>query len=119
MEEILELAQLLVAANEWGFQSLGAPDAAPLGDDAEGVPGRDRTDLALEHLVGRGLESDRTRGRALGRLADQHRGGSRRTLEAARRVDHVARDHALVRGPERDCGLARQDPDPNLDSRSE
>ena len=46
---------------------------------------------------------------SLGRLADEHGPGRGRGLEPRGGVDEVAGDHALVRRPERDGGLAGQD----------
>ena len=90
VEEVLELPQLLVAADERRLERLRSPDAAALGDDAQGTPGWDGADLALEDLVGGGLEDDRAGGGALGRLADEHGRGRGDALQPAGRVDHVA-----------------------------
>ncbi len=109
MEEVLELPQLLVAPDERRLEGIRAPDAAALRDDAQGTPGRDRADLALEDLVGRGLEGDRARSGALRRLADEHRRRRGDALEPAGRIDQVAGHHALVGGTQGDGGLAGQD----------
>ena len=42
VEEVLEQAQLVVAADEGGLERLRPVAAAALGDDAQGAPGRDR-----------------------------------------------------------------------------
>ena len=103
-----------------GASSVSAPsDPATLGDDAHGPPGRDRAALALQDLVPGSLEGDGARGRSLRRLADQHGRRWGHALEAAGGVDHVARDHALVRRAERDRRLAGQDAGPGLDARAE
>ena len=115
VEEVLEQAQLVVAADERRLERLGAVAAADLGDDPQGAPGRDRARLALEHLLAGRLEGDRLGGRALGRLADEHGPGRGDRLEPAGRVDEVAGDHALVRRADGDGGLAGQDAGAGLD----
>ena len=71
VEEILELADLVVAADERSLEPFRAVPAATLGHDPEGAPGRHRAGLALEGLVAGLLEDDRGRCRPLGRFADQ------------------------------------------------
>ena len=115
VEEVLQLPEFLVATDERCLEGLGPADAAALRDDAKGAPGGDGTHLALEDLVGRGLEDDGAPRCALGGLPDEHGRGRGHALEAARRVDHVAGDHALVGGAEGDRRLAREDPGPDLD----
>ena len=97
VEQVLEQPQLLVAADERRLERLRPVAAAALGDDAQGAPGGDRRGLALEDLLAGRLEGDRPAGRALRRLADEHASGRRDRLQAARGVDEVAGDHALVR----------------------
>ena len=116
VEEVLEQTELVVAADERRLERVGPVAAADLGDDAERAPGRDRRGLALEDLLAGGLEGDRPRGGALGRLADEDRARRGRRLEPAGRVDEVAGDHALVRRPEGHGGLAGQDAGPGLDA---
>ena len=82
VEQVLEQAQLLVAADERRLEALGPIDAAELGHDAQGPPRRDRATLALEQLLAGRLVGDRRRGRAVGRLADQHAARRRRTPAA-------------------------------------
>ena len=117
MELVLQLAELIVAAHERGLERLGTVPAAAFGDDPQGPPRGDGRRLALEGLVASGLEGDRLAGGPLGRLAHEDRPGRRDRLEAGRRVDEVARHHALVRRTEGDRGLAGQDADARLDRR--
>ena len=42
VEEVLEQAQLVVAAHERGLERVGTVAAADLGDDPQGPPGRHR-----------------------------------------------------------------------------
>ena len=119
VEQILDLAELVVAADERGLEPLRAVPAASLGHDPEGTPGRHRAGLALEDLIAGLLEDDRGRCRPLGRLADEDGPGRRDRLQPARRVDEIAGDHALVRGAERHGGLAGQDAGPRRDPRPE
>ena len=65
--------------------------------------------LALELVLAAVLVGDGRLGSALRRLADEHGARLGRRLDARRRVDEVARDHALALGAERDRGLARED----------
>ncbi len=115
MEEVLEQSELLIASDEWRFEPLRAADAADLGDDALGSPGDDRSSLALQQLFAGRLVGNRLGRGLIGRLA--HKDAARRChrLEAACGVDQVARDHALVRGAERDGRLAGQHRSPGLD----
>jgi hypothetical protein len=119
MEELLEQPQLIVAADEWRLERLGAVAPADPGDDPDGAPGWNRRGLAFERLLARFLEGDRLAGRTVGRLADQH--GTRRgdRLQAASGVDEITGDHALVICAERDGGFAGQDASAGLDGRAE
>ena len=119
VEEVLDQAELVVAAHERRLERLRAVAAADLGDDAERPPGRDRADLPLERLLPDRFEGDGTGRGALGRLPDENGAGGGHRLEPRGRVHQVARDHALVRGPERHGCLAGQDPGPGLDRRAE
>ena len=96
-----------------------AAATATLGDHPQRSPHRDRCGLALEHVLARLLERDRGAGGAEGRLADED--GARRgdRLDPRGRVDHVARDHALVGGAQRDRRLAGEDARPRLDARAQ
>ena len=116
MEQVLEQAELVVAADERRLEGLAPVAAADLGDDPQRAPGRHRRRLALEGLLAGLLEGDR--------LAMPPAGSPRRRgrcpgcgdgLEPARGVDEVARDHPLVRGADRDGRLAGQDAGPGLD----
>ena len=111
-EQVLEQAELLVAADERRLEGLAPVAPAAPGDDADGAPGGDRGRLARQRLVARGLEGDRARCGPPCRLAHEHRPGRRGRLEAGGGVDDVARHHPLVDRPDRDRGLAGQDPGP-------
>ncbi len=117
MEVVLQLAELLVTPDERRLERLRPTDPAALGDHADRPPRRYRADLALEDLVGGGLEDDRAGRRTLRGLADQHGRWRRHALQPAGRVDQVAGDHALVRGAQRDRRFSRQDAGPDLDAR--
>jgi len=119
MEQVLEEAEFLVAADEWRLECLAAVASAALRDDAHGPPGRDRAGLALQRLLPGFLEGDRLARGALGRLADQDHAGRGDRLEASGGVHKVAGDHALVRGTKGDRRLPGQDRGPRLDGRAE
>ena len=119
MEQVLEQAQLIVAADERCLKRLRPVASTELRDDPERPPGRHRDRLALERLLARFLERDRARCGAVGRLADEDRARRRGGLEARGRVHEVARDHALVRRSERDRRFAGQDTGTGLDGRPE
>ena len=117
LEQVLELAQLLVPADERRLQRVAAVLAHPAGRRRarRATPGR--VLLALERLLARVLEHDGARlARTRGRLTDEHRARQRRRLEPRGGVDDVARDHALVGGADRDGSLAGQDTGPRLDA---
>ena len=119
VEEVLDEAQLVVAADEWRFERLRPVASADLGDEAERSPRGDGCGLALERLFAGRLECDRARRGALGRLADKHGPGRCDRLEPGGRVDEVAGDHPLVRCPDRDSSLAGQHPGAGRDARPE
>ena len=84
--QILEEPKLVVAADEWGLERVGPAAAAALGNDPQRPERRDRGDLALQRVLAGGLEGDRRRGRAVGRLADEDGAGRRDRLEPGGRV---------------------------------
>ena len=106
---VLEVPQLVVAADERRLQALRPVAAAPLGDDPQRAPGRDRSLLALQRLLAGRFEEDREVGGPLRRLADEDRARRCDGLEPGCGVHEVARDHALVGGPDRHGRLAGQD----------
>ncbi len=99
VEEVLEQAELLVAADEGRLEPLAAVASADLGHDPQRAPGRDRAGLALEQLLAGLFEGDGRRCRPMRRLADQD--GARRCdrLQSRRGIDEVAGDHALFVAP--------------------
>ena len=84
VEEVLEEAQLVVAADEGGLERLRPVAAAPLRDDPQGTPGGHGGGLALEGLLPGRLEDDRRGGRPGGGLADEDRAGAGRPTGAGR-----------------------------------
>jgi hypothetical protein len=87
VEEVLDQPHLALAADERRLEARCASFAAPLGDHAHRAPERHRLGLALELVRPRVLVGDRGFGRAAGSLADEHRPGLRRGLDARGRVD--------------------------------
>jgi hypothetical protein len=75
VEEVLQLAELVVATHERRLERLAAVTPAPLGDHAQRAPGGNRRGLALERLLTGWLEGDCTTRGPLGCLADEDRGG--------------------------------------------
>ena len=115
VEEVLELAELLVAADEGGLERVAPVAPADLGHDPDGPPGGNGHGLALEQQLTGRLEHDGPGGRAVGRLADEDGPGLGDRLQPAGGVHEVAGDHALVGRAEGDRGLAGQDPGARLD----
>ena len=113
--EVLEQPQLVVSPHERSLDRPRATAPTPLGDHAQGAPGGHGRRLPLEKLVARLLERDRPGGGVHRRLADEDDVGRRDPLQPARRVDHVAGDHALADRPDRHGRLAGHDPDPRAD----
>ena len=119
VEQVLEQAQLVVAADERRLERLAPIAPATLGDDAHRAPRRDGRLLALEQP---GRRPARTRSRCPRRaIVDSPTstvpGGATR-LEPRRGVDEVAGDHALVRGADRHRRLAGQHAGSRLDARA-
>ena len=85
VEEVLEQAQLLVATDERRLEPVAPAETLALADDAQGEPGRHRQLLALQDLVGDGLEGDRAGRGSLGGVADEDRAGRAPRSGAARR----------------------------------
>jgi hypothetical protein len=111
VEELLHEAQLAIAADEGRLQRGRADGPAAQPDYAHRTPELQRLGLPLEHMRAGVLEHDRGLGGALGRFADEHRPRLGHGLDAGRRVDEVAGDHALALGAERHRRLAREHPD--------
>ena len=108
VEQILDLAQLAVAADERRLQPLRLQRRRPPRDDAQRAPQRRLTLLALELEAARGLVDDRALGRPPRRLADEDRSGLRHRLHARRGVDEIAGHHPLADRGCVDRGLARE-----------
>ena len=119
VEHLLELAQLLVAADERRLERVRAALAAACGHHPNGLPRGDGRCLALERVVADRLEHDGALRRPSRRLSDEHGPRLRDALQARGRVDEVAGHHALVLRVERDRGLAGQDAGSGLEVRAQ
>ena len=117
--EILQQAQLFVAAHEWRFRHVRAALSTALGHDPQGAPGGDGARLALEDLLPGLFERDRRRRQAMGRLTDEHGSGRGSALEPGGGVDQVARDHPLPCRAEGDGGFAGEDAGSCADGRTQ
>ena len=106
VEELLDLAQLAVAADERRLEAGRLQRAARAGDDAQRPPERRQPHLPLQLVAAGVLVGDRLLGRAAGRLADEDGARLGERLDARSRVDEVARDHALALGADRHRRLA-------------
>ena len=116
VEEILQQAHLLVAADERRLKCIAPIAPATLGDHAHGPPRGNRRLLALQDLVPGRLEGDRRARCVVGRLAHEDAARWRHALQPAGGVDDVAGDHALVRCAQRHRGLAGQHAGTRLDA---
>ena len=110
MEQIFDELKLAVAADERSLEPGRAHRAATAGDHAQCPPELHRLGLALQLVQAGVVVGDRRLGRPLGRLACEDGTGLGGRLDPRRRVDEVARHHALVRRAQRDCCLARENP---------
>ena len=119
VEQVLEQAELAVAAEERRLELVAPSAAAALGDDTDRAECRHRRFLALEDLLPGRFEGDRLVGGTFGGLADQDGSGLGDRLQPRRGIDEVARDHALVRRAERDCRFAGQDAGAGADAGAE
>ena len=116
LEEVLEQTDLLAAADERRLEGLGAVAPATLSDDAQCAPRGNRRLLALELLIAGGFIGDRSTRGTVGRLTNEHAAWLSGTLQAARSVDQIAGDHALVGGAEGDRRLAGEHAGTRLDA---
>jgi hypothetical protein len=113
VEEILDLAQLAVAADERRLEPLRLERAARARDDPHGPPQPVQADLALELVLAGVLVDDGRLGRAPRCVADEHLPGLRQRLHPGGRVDDVARHHALAHGADGHGRLTREHPRPH------
>jgi hypothetical protein len=108
MEELLDQAQLAIAADEGRFQAEGLERASP----PRGYPQRaeepERLGLALQLWAARVLVGDRRLARSLRRLSDEHSSGPCDRLHARGRVDQIAGNHALLESAGHDRRLTSQ-----------
>ena len=112
VEELLDLAELPVAADERRFESVRLERPGAARDDAERAPEPGLAVLALELERACLLVGDRLVGCPAGRLADEHRARVGHGLDARGGVDEVSRDHSLARGAKGHCSLPGQDAGP-------
>jgi len=105
VEEVLHQPQLAVAADERRLQALRLQRPARAGDDPPRAPERNEPDLPLQDVGALVLVHDRRLGGSPRRLAHEHLARLRDRLDAGRRVDDVACDHALALGADRHRGL--------------
>src|SRR6476619_1779934 len=96
VEEVLDLAELALAADERRLEPTRLQGAADAGDDPARAPEANRLGLPFQLVLAGVLEDDRLLGRAARRLADEQRAGLRGRLDARSRVDQIAGDHALA-----------------------
>src|SRR5581483_8646134 len=99
--EILDEAELAVAADERRLEPFGSAAAADARGDAQCAPERDELRLALQLERACVVVDDGRLARAARRLADEHRARLGRGLHARRGVDEVSRDEPLAGGVER------------------
>ena len=118
VEQVLEQAQLVVAADERRLEPSARP-RPPRSATTRSARQPGRRCLALEHCSPAGSKAIALGGRAGVASPTRTVPGRRARLEARRGVDEVARDHALVRGAERDRRLAGQDAGPRLEPGAE
>ena len=95
MEELLDQAQLRVAADELGLKAVPI-DIGRGRQHLDCAPQLKRLGLALERVAPRVLVGDHGRGHLACDVVDEHRSGVGGALNAGRRVDAVANDHALL-----------------------
>ena len=109
VEQLLDLTELAIAADERSLEAFGLERAAGAGDHPQRVPQRGQALLALQLEAACILVDDRALGRTSGRFSDQDRARVGDGLDPRRGVDEVAGNHALPLGPERDRRFAGED----------
>ena len=85
VKELLDQAQVAVAADEWRLEAPLALRAADPGHDPQRAPQPQRLGLALDRVLAGVLVGDRSRGHLPGHLVDEHGPGIRGRLDARRR----------------------------------
>ena len=96
VEEVLDLAELALAADERRLEPLRLELAAHSRDDPQGPPERHLAVLALQLEPSRVLVDDRALGRPPRRLAHEHRARLGDRLCPGRRVDQITGNHPLA-----------------------
>ncbi len=111
VEELLDHAQLAVAADERRLQAGRALRPADAADHAHRPPHRHGLELAFQLAHTGVLVDDRRIGRVLGRLTDEHRARLGHRLDPRGGVDQIAGHHPLGARADRDRGLAGEHTD--------
>ena len=109
MEELLHRPELRLPADERCLQARRPPLTAECRHDAGGAPQPNGFGLPLELVLARVVIGDRRLAQPPRRLADKDGSGRSGGLDARRRIDEVAGDHALALGPDGDRRLAGDD----------
>ena len=113
MEEILDLAELTVAADERRLEPCRLERAARPRDDTQRAMERNEADLPLQLVAARFRVRDRRLGDAPGRVTDEDGAGLGDRLNARGGVDEVAGDHAFAARTDRHGRLTREHPRPS------
>ena len=108
VEQVLDLAQLALAADERRLQALRLERPARARDDPHRPPQPVQADLALELVLAGILEDHRRLGRAPGRVAHEHPPRLGQGLHPRGAVHDIARHHALADGADGDGRLTGQ-----------
>ena len=112
VEELLDAAQLTVAADERGLEAGRLERAPPARGDTKRSEELRGLGFALQLVAAGVLVDDRLLARAARRIADEHRSGFGGRLDSGRRVDEVAGNHPLAFGSDRHSSFAGQDTGP-------
>ncbi len=115
MEKLLHRPELRLPADERCLQARRPPLTAECRHDAGGAPQPNGFGLPLELVLARVVIGDRRLAQPPRRLADEDGSGRGRGLDARRRVDEVAGDHALALGTDGDRRLAGDDTGPQAE----
>ena len=106
VEQVLDQAELAVAADERRLEPLRLQRSPRAGDDANGAPEWRQSLLPLQLVCTRLLEDDGFFGGTASRRTDVDSTGRCDRLDARSGVDEIPGDHPLTLGPDRDGGLA-------------
>jgi hypothetical protein len=115
VEDVLQQAQLALAAGERRIEPGAAADPAAGGGHPDGPPQRHRLGLPLQLERPGGLRDDGGLADPSRDLVDEDPARRRGALDARRGVHQVAGDDALADRPDRHGGVAGRDPGPGLE----